>query len=215
MTLVDHWPLFGLRITTENVMLRVPTDADLLSLLEVARRGVHDPAVMPFLVPWTDLPSPEFEQSFFRYHWGVRAEFSPLKWRLEFVVERDGQIIGSQGLNGAKYASLRTVESGSWLGREFQGQGIGKEMRRAVLQFAFADLEVLRVTSGAFRDNPASGAVSRATGYEENGTDVHARRGGLVEQQRFVITRERWLETNGDFTAEVSGFDACRSMFGC
>ena len=35
---------------------------------------------------------------------------------------------------------MRTVGTGSWLGRPYQGRGIGKEMRGAVLALAFDGL---------------------------------------------------------------------------
>jgi RimJ/RimL family protein N-acetyltransferase len=212
MALVDHWPLFGLTLRAEDLVLRIPTDEDLVTLVELAQRGVHDPGFMPFAVPWTDVPADEFSASFLRYHWSTRASCTPETWRLEFIVERNGEIVGSQGLMGARYLSTRTVESGSWLGLSFQGQGIGKTMRRAILHFAFEQLQVDRVTSSAFFDNPSSAAVSLATGYEKNGTDVMSRRGVPSGQQKFVITRDRWLATRGDFTVTVEGFDACRPL---
>jgi hypothetical protein len=50
------WPLFDLRLRTPLLELRLPTDDDLLALLEVARAGIHDPTTTPFQVPWDELP---------------------------------------------------------------------------------------------------------------------------------------------------------------
>jgi hypothetical protein len=33
------WPLFGLRIRSENLVLRLPTDDDLAAMLELAKGG--------------------------------------------------------------------------------------------------------------------------------------------------------------------------------
>jgi hypothetical protein len=50
------WPLYGLRLTTPRLELRLP-GLDLLDdLAAVAAEGVHDPAEMPFSLPWTDGP---------------------------------------------------------------------------------------------------------------------------------------------------------------
>lgn len=60
------WPLFDLVLRTPRLESRPPTDTDLMELVAVVRSGIHDPSWMPFLVPWTDLPSPELERSFLR-----------------------------------------------------------------------------------------------------------------------------------------------------
>lgn len=56
-----HWPLFGLEIRTPLVTLRYLDDELAAELVVVAAGGVHDPASMPFSIPWTDLPSPGME----------------------------------------------------------------------------------------------------------------------------------------------------------
>ena len=52
--ITDHWPLFGLRLLTPRLELRVPDLTELAQLADVAAAGVHDPASQPFVVPWTD-----------------------------------------------------------------------------------------------------------------------------------------------------------------
>jgi hypothetical protein len=61
------------------------------------------------------------------------------------------------------FSLLRSVGTGSWLGTEYQGQGIGKEMRSAVLHLAFAGLGAQIARSGAYFDNEASLRVSRCS----------------------------------------------------
>ncbi|MGF1596904.1 MAG: GNAT family N-acetyltransferase [Acidimicrobiales bacterium] len=150
MALVDHWPLFGLRVTTPRLELRSPTDDDLDHLLDVARRGVHDPGFMPFTTPWTDTPSPAFEREALRYWWGNRAGWSPDDWRLDLAVVVDGRPVGVQGLAATGFPRLRTAETGSWLGLEHQGRGLGREMRAAMLHLAFEQLGAVAVTVTGF-----------------------------------------------------------------
>ena len=51
--LTDAWPLFGLRLRTEHLVLRMPTDDDVVELLQVAKAGIHPPDEMPFGMAWT------------------------------------------------------------------------------------------------------------------------------------------------------------------
>ncbi len=215
MAINDLWPLFDLQIITERLTMRVPNDHDLAALIDTAKAGIHDPATMPFAVPWTDLPSPDFERSALQYHWGTRATFAPAKWDLGFVIKFEGQVIGMQGLHATSFPILRSIETGSWLGLAHQGKGIGKEMRAAAVRFAFEYLGAEQITSGAFEDNEASQRVTLATGYEPNGRDRMVRRGMPAGHLRFMLTRARWEATRSDTGVfEVSGFEPCRSMFG-
>jgi RimJ/RimL family protein N-acetyltransferase len=215
MSLAEHWPLFGLCITTPRLELRIPTDDDLADLVRVAADGVHDPATMPFTTPWTDAESPELERQTLQFFWRCRAEVSPEEWHLTFAVFVDGEPVGVQGITATDFAALRTPETGSWLGRRHQGQGIGKEMRAAVVHLAFEELSALAVTSAAFVENPASQRVSLAVGYEPNGTGFALRRGKRGEQIRYLLTRDRWLATRPPFPIEATGVEPCLPLLGC
>lgn len=214
MNISDHWPLFGLRITTPSLELRTPTDADLAALVELVKDGIHDPATMPFTNEWTDEASPDRERNSLRYWWHCRSSFSATAWDLPFAVVRDGEMLGVQNLLAKDFPSLRVAQTGSWLGRAHHGQGVGKEMRRAVLHFAFTALGAHAVTSEAYQDNDASNGVSLAVGYELNGVGFQVRRGERSPQNHYLITRQRWEDTAGDFDVTITGFDECRAMFG-
>jgi RimJ/RimL family protein N-acetyltransferase len=207
------WPLYDLRLRTPALELRLPTEDELVALCGVARAGIHDPAGMPFGVPWTDKPSPRFERDFLQFHWGVRARWSPASWTLTLAVFRDGEPMGLQDLGADNFAVLREVHTGSWLGRAFQGHGYGKQMRAAVLHLGFAELGAVAAASSAFVDNPASLAVSEALGYQPNGISRMAPRGEPRDHINLRLTRERW-ESRRFCEVEVTGLDACRDMFG-
>ncbi|MDQ3937764.1 MAG: GNAT family N-acetyltransferase [Chloroflexota bacterium] len=207
------WPLFELRIRSPRLELRLPTEAELLDLLDVAGAGIHPPEEMPFAVPWTDVPSPEFERSFMQYHWGTRSQWRPDNWALDLGVWADGRLVGSQGIGAISFGVLRTVATGSWLGRDFQRRGIGREMRAAVLALGFDHLGAQWATSGAFTDNPSSAAVSRALGYQENGRERLAPRGVAKELVRYLLTAEQWRARERP-PIEVTGLERSLALFG-
>src|SRR5437763_4192141 len=137
---------------------------------------------MPFSIPWTDAEPAERRLASLQFVWRARAEWKADDWHLPFGVFRNGRLIGVQALYAKRFGVMREVETGSWLTRAEQGQGFGKEMRCAALQFAFAHLNAEIARSGAFVDNPASTAVSRAIGYRENGRSREAPRGTPKER---------------------------------
>jgi RimJ/RimL family protein N-acetyltransferase len=210
--MASPWPLFDLRVRTPRLVLRSPTDADVFALLDVARAGVHDPAEMPFAVPWTDLAHPEFERSFLQFYWGCRSGWSPEAWQLPLAVVLDDRPIGIQDVAAKNFPTLRTVETGSWLGRAFQRQGIGTEMRAAVLALAFDGLGAEVATSGVIEGNVASRRVSETLGYEPNGEAFVAPRGTPVVEHRYRLLRERWDRDR--YPVLIEGLDECRPMFG-
>src|SRR5688572_21013182 len=132
------WPLYGLRVRNGPVELRLPDDDDLAALATVVRAGVHDPAVMPFNVPWSDADPDERARNVVQYQWRCRGEWAPTKWALELVVLRDGEVVGTQAVHAEEFAVRREVETGSYLGLAHQRRGTGTLMRQAVLHLAFA-----------------------------------------------------------------------------
>lgn len=135
---VDVGPLFGLRLRTPRLELRLPTHEELVELREVARAGVHPPEEMPFAYAWTD--EPYAEDWVVAFHEGRRAAWRPETWDLELGVWTEGAPAGIQGIVAKDFAGTRAVATGSWLGQRFQGRGYGPEMRTAVLELAFRGL---------------------------------------------------------------------------
>jgi RimJ/RimL family protein N-acetyltransferase len=178
-------PLLGLRITAGPVELRGITDDLIGPLGELANGGIHAPDTMPFFTPWSlsdDLPL-----IIAKYQWGLRAEFSPENWTAEFAVFWDGVLAGCQGFSTKDYLLTRTGETGSWLGRRFQGRGIGTAMRQVLCAFVFDHIDADYVTSSAFTDNPASLAVSKKAGYSKQGWRRVARQGKQATIQGLIL----------------------------
>ncbi len=207
------WPLFALRIRSERLVLRLPKDDELVALMALAKAGIHRAGEMPFTVPWSTLPSPAFERGFLQYHWLMRATWKPDDWWLNLMVERDGDLIGSQALHGEQFAIAHTVETGSWLGHAYQGRGFGKEMRAAILAFAFDQLGAQVATTEAFLDNAPSNGVSRSLGYQENGFGSLAPEGVARDTRRFRLTAKEW-HAQPRPAIKVDGLAACRDLFG-
>lgn len=163
------WPLFDLEVRTPRLTLRYVDDVLAVELAALAARGIHDPDFMPFAMPWTRAASPQLERQALQFFWRCRTETTPAGWNLNFAVLVDGEVVGSTGLRAEEFPRLRQFETGSWLGREFQGRGLGKEMRIATLTLGFLGLDAELALTGAWHDNAASLGVTRSLGYDEQG----------------------------------------------
>lgn len=205
------WPLFDLVVRTPRLELRYPNDEDLLELAQVAARGIHDPSWMP-LGGWTDVKGPELERNVMKYQWKARGDWSPDNWSFPGVVVVDGKVVGVQGMHATEFAKLRSVGTGSWIGLEFQGHGIGREMRAAVLHLAFAGLDAVEALSGYWHDNEPSRRVSAGLGYQWNGDDRQLRRGEPDTQVNVRLTRRDWEQVRRD-DISIEGLDGCIEFF--
>lgn len=86
-------------------------------------------------------------------------------------------------------------------------------MREAVLHLAFEGLGALRAQSEAFEDNAPSCAVSRAVGYERDGTTWALRGGEAAPMARFLFTREAWA-TRRRSDVTIHGLGPCLPLLG-
>jgi RimJ/RimL family protein N-acetyltransferase/predicted GNAT family acetyltransferase len=201
-------PLSRLRLRTPRLELRLATIAELRELYRVAEAGIHDPSFMPFGIAWTDDSS---EESFLEWHLSALKDWRPYDWRLELVAFLDGRPIGVQALHGVQFGRTRRASTGSWLGARWQRQGLGTEMRGAVLTLLFEGLGGSEAASGAIVGNEASLGVSRKLGYEQVGVSTVAPRGVTVEHRDLLLTRDRFHRPNGVAIAGLEGLD---SLFG-
>ncbi|MEU7131951.1 GNAT family protein [Streptomyces sp. NPDC046261] len=209
---IHSWPLYGLRITTPRLELRLPDLPLLDAVSAVAADGVHDPAEMPFLYPWTDGTPAERARATFQHLLGTVAEWRPEKWTLSLAVLCEGEPVGRQDLTAVDFAVTREIETGSWLGLAHQGRGIGTEMRAAVAHLAFEGLGARYMTSAAMPDNPRSLGVSRRLGYRPDGLLVASVRGQARTFRRLRLDREAW-QAHRTVPVDIQGLEPCLPLF--
>jgi RimJ/RimL family protein N-acetyltransferase len=210
--LTSIWPLFGLSVRTPTLELRYPTDHELLALTRQSK-GIHEPDFQPFSGGWSLLPDGERERAILQHHWGRRGDWTPQRWGLPLVVLVDGEVVGSQTLLGADFAITRMFETGSWLGRQHQGRGLGAEMRAAVLHLGFDGLGGERAETDAVDDNAASLRVTEKLGYRPNGDRVDASNGRRTRLLAYVLERAVWEPRRRD-DITIEGLDGCLPLFG-
>jgi RimJ/RimL family protein N-acetyltransferase len=205
---VNVAPLWDLRVLTPRLELRLPTEDELTELFRVAEGGIHPPEEMPFYVPWTDDLRLD---AFLEFHRGSWEAWRPEKWSLNLVAFLEGKPIGSQGIEAAEFAERREVETGSWLGAPYQGKGLGKEQRAAVLELAFTGLGAEAAVSGSFMHNVKSQRVSETLGYRLTGTRTMQSRGEAVEHYDYRLDRAGW---RCPVRVELTGLEPALPLFG-
>ncbi|MBW0104359.1 GNAT family N-acetyltransferase [Pseudonocardia sp. KRD291] len=206
----EPWPQRHLVLRTPRLELRPDDDASLLELVALAHDGIHPAASMPFQQAWTDADPAYLGRGMLQYFWSERVAVGPDRWSLHLVVREDGRVAGIQSLTATRFGVLGEVATGSYLGRRFQGRGLGTEMRAAVLAFAFDHLGASSARSEYLDGSTASRRVSERLGYRDDGTALIAPRGEPVVQQRVVLdrsdfTRPTWALQIEGYTQALAG----------
>lgn len=211
-SLASIWPPFGLVLTTPRLILRPVLDADIPAAVAAARSGIHEPGKSPFSTPWAELPGDELAPNMAQWYWRCRAGFTPEDWTLLLGVWQDGDLLGVQDLGAKNFGTLKTVSTGSWLKQAAQGRGVGKEMRAAVVSYAFDHLQAEVAESEAAVWNQQSLGVSTALGYEANGTFRHSWGTQVEEVQKVRLTPKTYKRP--DWPLTVQGHEGLKSYLG-
>ena len=204
--------LFGLRLRTPRLELRLGTRDELVALARLAEAGVHPSEEMPFFFAWTDdIGTPGWMERFLAFHETKLTSWTPGAWELNLLVWAEGELAGTQGIKATALGVTGTVETGSWLGAGYQRRGYGTEMRTAVLELAFRGLGAERALSGWLEGNEASARVSAKLGYRESGLGEARPRGLPVVEHRVELERGDW---QSPVPVEIAGLESCRDLFG-
>jgi RimJ/RimL family protein N-acetyltransferase len=204
--------LYGLRLRSPQLELRLGSRDELVELGRVAEAGIHPPEEMPFSVAWTDaIGSADFVDGFVAFHEDALASWSPEKWSLNLLVRAGGTLVGTQSVAAERFAEERAIATGSWLGQDHQRRGIGTEMRAAVLEFAFAGLGAETAVSGWLEGNEASRRVSEKLGYHETGARTESPRGEPVVAHEMTLGRADW---RCPIPVRIEGLEDCLPLFG-
>lgn len=87
---------------------------------------------------------------------------------LDLVVELAGEVVGEVGLAALDLVA-GTAELGWWVAPSHRRRGVATRAARTLAAWAVEELAVHAVIARCHRDNPASGAVARAAGFECTG----------------------------------------------
>lgn len=206
-----NWPLAGLSIRSGPLELRIPTEAECEALAEAAAREPANPGV-PFLAVAADSPVRRGRRTL-QFLWRERGTWGPENWSLSLAVLDRGELVGTQNVRAIGFAHGREVMTGVWIFRDRSGQGLGTRSRSALLDLIFDGLGAHRAVHRAAADNPASLALARRLGYQEepaSGADSE----GTPPTHRFTLTAERWRSQPRPEAARVTGLSESLFMFG-
>lgn len=145
-------------LRTERLLLSMPVATDVDAIAEACQ----DAAIQRF----TTVPSPYARsdaEEFVRLVAGWWAEGTQTVW----AIREDGALAGMIGLH---QISEGAAEIGYWAVAERRGRGLLGEAVRAVVDFGFGDLGLVRLSWRAVAGNVGSARLARSAGFRYEGT---------------------------------------------
>ncbi|MCU1264708.1 MAG: acetyltransferase [Acidobacteria bacterium] len=86
-----------------------------------------------------------------------------------FAIRDEGNLIGVVSADSFEPGTTHRAEIGYWLAQGYWGQGVMTDAVRAFVRYAFAELEVLRLTAHVLASNVASARVLEKNGFTAEG----------------------------------------------
>lgn len=118
-----------------------------------------------------------------------------IRWGI--LLKENNRFIGTVGLNGLNLAG-RKAEIGYEIHPDFWRNGITTEAVMAILNFAFAELDLYRIGAVTFTENQASQGLLKKVGFQEEGR----LRGYLFQNKQnhdgvvFSLLKNEWRDLN-------------------
>jgi RimJ/RimL family protein N-acetyltransferase len=212
VTTAAIWPLFEVMVRTHRLTVQYADDQLLGEMAALAARGIHRADERPFRHSWSSQPPALLQRTALQHWWGLRSTWTRDCWTFIGAVRLDDVTVGLQALEAQQFARDRTVTTWSWLGLAYQSQGLGSQMRSAILHLAFDGLGAETATSAAFADNYASNAISRKLGYTHVRDELTDRDGTQVLERHWAMARSVWAERERS-PMEITGLDAAIDLF--
>ena len=159
---------FGSRvhIRTERMLLRPPQHSDFRAWTSLRRASCE------FLIPWEPTWAPDHltRRSFTnRVYWSGRSIAGGTALPLFLVRQRDDVLLGAITLDNIRRGPAQAGTLGYWVGAPFARQGYMTEAVKAVVDYAFGELDLSRIESACLPENAASRAVLERCAFKYEG----------------------------------------------
>lgn len=153
-------------IETERMTLRPPVHSDYAEWVDLRRVSAE------FLKPWEPVWSNDHltRKAFSNRVYSARREISNGTGVPFFLIRRaDRQLVGALTLSNIRRGPSQTGTCGYWIGMPYARQGYMSEALKAVIHYAFNELDLSRVESACLPENEASRGVLEKCGYKYEG----------------------------------------------
>ena len=108
---------------------------------------------------------------------------------VNFAITINDEVIGGIGLEPRQDVYRKTAILGYWLSEELWGRGIMPEAVKLITDYAFTQLDFIRIQASVYSKNPASMRVLEKAGYVKEGIMHNAviKQGVIMDEHLYAI----------------------------
>lgn len=154
------------RIASERMFLRPPQHSDHRAWSSLRRDSKG------FLEPWEpNWSADHLSRKAFtnRVYWAHRAIGNGQAVPLFMFQQNSGALLGAITLDNIRRGPAQAASCGYWIGERYARQGYMREALKAVVHYAFTELDLSRVESACLPENKASRGVLEKSGFKYEG----------------------------------------------
>jgi [ribosomal protein S5]-alanine N-acetyltransferase len=113
----------------------------------------------------------------------------PVNWAIR---DNNEFLIGGCGFSGLHVGKSHRAEIGYWLAKPYWGQGIMTAVVGRLCEFAFAELNLVKIEAQVFAGNSASAKVLQKCGFVQEGylRKHHLKDGKYLDARLFALVKE-------------------------
>ena len=149
-------------IKTDRLIIRSPKHGDAKPLNEAINRSL---AEISRWMPWASDPDLKPTEDFIEKGIEQWAKEDQTEFPMIIELRSNNQIIGASGFNEKSQPNIPMFEIGYWIDSQYSGYGYMTEAVNAMTQYAFDQLNAIRVQICTQLENQKSIAVAKRCGY--------------------------------------------------
>lgn len=154
------------KIETERLTLRLPIPNDHLNWVDLRKNSAE------YLTPWEPVWAQDhFSKRAFsnRVYWARKTNEAGRGMPLFMIRRADNALVGAITLDNVRRGPAQTGTLGYWTGQEFTRQGYMTEAIKAIVHYAFTDLDLSRIEAACLPTNTPSRGVLEKSGFKYEG----------------------------------------------
>lgn len=121
-------------------------------------------------------------------------------------LKKEKKLIGATGIHDISKRN-GVAQTGSWINQNYWRRGYILEAKVAILDFAFNELKLRKIESGAFSENTASNKMSKSLGFKFEGTQrkqiVCLATKKVHDVLRYGLLKEEWKKSRSEVIKRV------------
>src|SRR6185437_6778559 len=108
---------------------------------------------------------------------------------VNFAIDVEGLVVGVVGLELKEDVYRKTALLGYWISEKLWGRGITPEAVKLIANYAFTNLDVIRIQAGVLSNNPKSMRVMEKAGFIKEGVLKKAilKKGVVLDEHIYAL----------------------------